>query len=59
MHEPKPRDAIGTRVRIICGALLGIAVGATGGILFFGPSNEAVFATIALALAFAFLSVRF
>jgi hypothetical protein len=59
MQDQKPRDAIDTRVRILCGALLGILLGACGGILFFGPSNEALFATIALALTFAFLALRF
>jgi hypothetical protein len=59
MEERKPRDAIETRVRIICGGLVGILLGGFGGLLVFGPSDAVLFATITLAFAFAFLAVRF
>ena len=59
MEEQKPKDAIETRVRIICGGLVGILLGAFGGLLVFGPSDAVLFSTIALAFTFAFLVVRF
>jgi hypothetical protein len=59
MEKLRSEDLLETRVRAACGALVGILLGAFGGLLLLGPSSAVLFATIALAFAFAFLAVRF
>jgi hypothetical protein len=59
MDDQKPRDALDTRIRSLCGALVGIGVGFLGGVLVFGPGAAVLVIGFVSSLAFAWLAVRF
>ena len=59
MEEQKPSDVLGKRIRIFCGALVGILVGIFGSLAALGPSPLVLVFGAVLAVAFAILAVRF
>ena len=59
MDHQRPRDALDTRIRLLCGALVGIGAGILGGVLVFGPSPAVLVIGFVSSVAFAWLAVRF